>query len=104
MSFSSLSELSTSLLYRLGGEKYRSFIHIFLAWQKVVGEILAERSHPSKLENGVLFVTVQNNTWMQELLLRKQEIISRYKILYKEEIADIIFLIGSPKRKCKRRK
>ncbi|MEN6444698.1 MAG: DUF721 domain-containing protein [Candidatus Cloacimonas sp.] len=104
MAFSSISQLSEELMYRLGGDKYRSFIHIFLYWKEVVGELLASKSYPEKLENGVLFVAVQNNTWMQELILIKDEIISKYKSIYKEEIAEIVFLISSPKRKCKKHK
>jgi hypothetical protein len=104
MAFSSFSRLSENLIYRLGGDKYRSFIHIYLSWSKIVGEILASQSHPVKVENGVLYVAVQNNTWMQELILIKDDIIAKYKSIYEEEIADIVFLISSPKRKCKRRK
>jgi len=104
MAFSSISRFSENLIYRLGGDKYRTFIHIYLSWSKIVGEILASQSHPVKVENGVLFVAVQNNTWMQELILIKDDIIAKYKFVYEEEIAEIVFLISSPKRKCKRRK
>jgi hypothetical protein len=104
MAFSSISRFSENLIYRLGGDKYRSFIHIYLSWSKVVGEILSAKSHPVKVENGVLYVAVQNNTWMQELILLKDDIIAKYKSVYEEEIAEIVFLISSPKRKCKRRK
>jgi hypothetical protein len=104
MAFDSINHLANSLVYRLGGDKYQRFIHIYLSWKRVVGELLAGRSHPIKLENGVLFVAVQNNTWMQELVLLKQDIISKYKSIFQEEIAEIIFLISSPKRKCTKRK
>ena len=104
MSFSSISKLSGQLVYQLGGDKYKNFIHIYLSWKKVVGELLASKSYPIKIENKVLFVTVHNNTWMQELILMKDDIISKFKNIYGEEIADIVFLISSPKRKCKRRK
>ncbi|PKN73065.1 MAG: DUF721 domain-containing protein [Candidatus Cloacimonetes bacterium HGW-Cloacimonetes-3] len=104
MAFNSIIELSHDLVYRLGGDKYQGFIHVYLCWKRVVGDLLSSRSHPIKLENHILYVGVQNNTWMQELLLLKQDIISKYKTLHQEEIAEIIFLISSPKRKCTKRK
>jgi len=52
MAFSSISRFSENLIYRLGGDKYRTFIHIYLSWSKVVGEILSAKSHPVKVENG----------------------------------------------------
>jgi len=104
MSFYSVNNATENVLYRLAGEKYQRFVHIFLAWKKVVGELLASRSHPLKLEQNTLFVAVQNNTWMQELLLLKSDILSKYKNIFQEEIAELVFVLSSPKRKCKKRK
>jgi hypothetical protein len=103
MPFSSVFNVSQSLIYRLGGEKYERFIHIFLNWKRVVGDLLASRSYPLKLENNVLFVAVQNNTWMQELVLLKPDIMSKYKNIFQEELAEIVFLIGQKSKKCKKR-
>jgi len=102
MVLTSVSSNAESLIYRLGGEKYQRFIHIYFAWKRVVGDLLASRSHPVKLELNVLFVMVQNNTWMQELVLLKQDILSKYKNIFGEELAEIVFLLSSPKRKCKK--
>lgn len=104
MSFDSFGKASEQVLYRLGGEKYQRFIHVFLCWKKVVGELLASRSHPQKLEHNTLFIAVQNNTWMQELLLLKSDILSKYKNIFEEEIAELVFVISIPKRKCIKRK
>ncbi len=104
MSFYSVSQATDNLLLRLAGERYQRFVHIYLCWKKVVGELLASRSHPLKLEQNTLFVAVQNNTWMQELLLLKSDILSKYKNIFQEEIAELVFVISSPKRKCKKRK
>ncbi len=104
MSTNLISGFTTDLLYRLGGDKYRRFIHVYLCWKRVVGDLLSSRSHPIKLENNVLYVAVHNNTWMQELILLKQDILDKYKTLYQEEIAEIVFLISSPKRSCIKRK
>lgn len=104
MAFTPITKQSENLLYRIGGEHYQRFIHIYLAWKNVVGELLSSRSHPMKLEGVVLYVAVQNNTWMQELILLKKDILKKYKLMYQEEIAELVFLISSPKRKCKKRK
>lgn len=104
MSFSKLSGCSENLVYRLAGEKYQRFVHVYFCWKKVVGELLASRSYPIKFEQNTLFVAVQNNTWMQELLLLKSDILSKYKNIFQEEIAELVFVISSPKRKCKKLK
>ena len=104
MALRSVSQCSANLIYSLGGEKYQRFIHVFLCWKGVVGDLLASRSHPFKIELGVLFVAVQNNTWMQELSLLKNDIKAKYKTMFQEEIAEIVFVISSPKRKCSARK
>lgn len=104
MSFYSVSQATETLLLRLAGEKYQRFVHVFLCWKKVVGELLASRSYPLKLEQNTLFVAVQNNTWMQELVLLKSDILSKYKNIFQEEIAELVFVISSPKRKCKKHK
>ncbi len=68
-----------------------------------MGDLLASRSHPLKLEKDVLFVAVQNNTWMQELVILKPDIMSKYKNIFEEELAEIVFLIGNKPKKCKKR-
>jgi len=88
------------ILYRLAGEKFSRFVHVSLCWKRIVGDLLAERSQPVKLENQVLFVGVQNSTWMQELILLKQDILSKYA-QYSEELLDIVFIIKSPKKRNK---
>ena len=104
MAFVPITKQSENLLYRLGGERYQRFIHIYLVWKNVVGELLSSRSYPMKMEGDVVYVAVQNNTWMQELILLKKDILKKYKSQYQEEIAELVFLISSPKRKCKKRK
>ena len=103
-SFLSVNKICPRLLMQLGGDKYHDFIKAYLAWKGIVGELLASHSHPIKYEHGVLFVAVFNNTWMQELVLLKPEIKKKYANLLEEGINEIVFLISSPKRKCKKHK
>lgn len=90
-----------SVIYRLGGEKHQRFISVYLAWKKLVGELLAERSHPVKLDNNVLFVGVQNSAWMQELILLKTDILKNYKSQFGEDLQDIVFTIRTGHRRRK---
>ncbi len=89
------------LIYRLGGDRYQRFIRVYLAWKRLVGELLAERSNPVKLENNILFVGVQNSAWMQELILLKADIIKNYKSQFGEDLQDIIFTIRTGRKRRK---
>nr|MDK2851139.1 hypothetical protein [Candidatus Cloacimonadota bacterium] len=87
------------LIYRLGGEKHKRFIHIFMNWKRIVGELLAEKSYPIKIDRDTLFVAVENNAWMQELVLLKNDIINYYKKNCHEDLNDIIFIIKTKREK-----
>jgi len=89
------------LIYRLGGERHQRFIHIFLNWKSMVGDLLAERSHPVKLDRDTLFVAVENSAWMQELILLKEDIIKNYQKRCHEELRDIIFIIKTKRNRKK---
>jgi len=93
MSFNTSAEISGHLIERLGGDRFRGFIRIYRAWRIVVGDLLAERSHPFRFKEGVLYVAVSNSSWMQELVLRKGEILSRCVQISGEAIQEVIFLI-----------
>lgn len=101
MALKSIDQNLKELISRIGGERYHRFINIFMAWKSVVGELLAERSHPLRLDKNTLFVGVENSAWMQELILLKPDIIHKYKQKHEEELSDIVFLITSARRKKK---
>lgn len=101
MAFASIQSKISQLLYRVGGEEHRRFIQLFLAWENVVGKLLAERSHPIKVEHDILFVGVENSAWLQELTLLKSKILSAYKELTRVELSDIVFITKSKGKKKK---
>jgi len=88
-----------NLVLRIAGEKYHSFALITFAWQNVVGDILAERSIPLKLEFDVLFVKVTSPVWLQELLLNKQLLLDALNQRLSVPLRDIVFLSASEQRK-----
>lgn len=101
MAFKPVDNGFSRVIYRLGGDKYHDFIRIFLAWRGIVGDLLSERSHPVKLAKRVLFVGVENSTWMQELILLKPEILKKCQIVLNNELDDIVFIIKSKRKKTK---
>lgn len=101
MALESINAKFLQVIYRLGGDKHQRFIHIYLNWKRIVGDLLSERSNPIKLERDTLFVGVENSTWMQELILLKPKIMLQYRNTMGEELQDIIFIIKSKRKKKK---
>ncbi|HHV37700.1 MAG TPA: DUF721 domain-containing protein [Candidatus Cloacimonetes bacterium] len=99
MSLKPIDNNLKELISRIGGERYHRFINVFMAWKSVVGELMAERSYPIRLDKNTLFVGVQNSAWMQELMLLKPDIIQKYKEKHNEELSDIVFLITSTRKR-----
>jgi predicted nucleic acid-binding Zn ribbon protein len=95
VAFSPVSSLLKQVLTQIGGDKYQPFILLYQGWKDVVGELLASRSHPFRFHDSVLYVAVQNNSWLQELYLRKAEILRQCRAMIPQEIRDFIFLIRS---------
>ena len=48
-------------------------------WKAFVGEVLAKESYIGRSERNVLFIYVQNSVWMQELFMRKAEILEKIR-------------------------
>ena len=84
-----------SLVYNIAGDKFKDFVTVAFGWKKIVGNILAQRSNIEKLENKVLFVSVHNNVWMQELILRKTQLITDIYSMLHIQLGDIVFFIKS---------
>lgn len=101
MALESINAKFMQVIFRLGGDKHQRFIHIYLNWKRIVGDLLSERSHPLKLERDTLFVGVENSTWMQELILLKPKIIQKYQNALGENLQDIVFIIKSKRKKKK---
>jgi len=69
-------------------------------WADVVGELLASKAEPARIDGGKLFVRVANSTWMQELQFLKDDIRSRLnQRLGAPIVREIFLLLGSSRRK-----
>jgi len=61
-------------------------------WKDAVGDIINENTILQDIEKDRLIIVVSNDSWRQELSLRKEEIISKINELIGEEaIKEIIF-------------
>lgn len=45
------------------------------SWPLIVGDVMAQHCVPSRLERGVLWISVDGSAWSQEILLRKSLIL-----------------------------
>lgn len=81
------------LVYSIAGKENHDLIAIAFGWKKIVGNLLADRASIIKLENGVLFIAVSNNVWMQELVLRKTTLLNDIKNILHVRLSNIIFFI-----------
>ncbi|MBW6514213.1 MAG: DUF721 domain-containing protein [Candidatus Syntrophosphaera sp.] len=95
MALTPASRIQNQVLSRLAGDKFQPFIKLYQAWKDVVGDLLAARSHPFRFQHAILYVAVQNNAWLQELVLKKAQILKKCRTKVPEEIRDIIFMIRS---------
>jgi predicted nucleic acid-binding Zn ribbon protein len=51
-------------------------------WAAVVGPVVAKKSRPRMLRDGILYIEVENSVWMQELWFHQKQIIERIKKEY----------------------
>lgn len=89
------------LVYEIAGDEYHDFVTLAFGWKKIVGNILAQKAEIHKLEKQVLFVSVSNNVWMQELILRKYQIMEDIKLMLHIHLRDIVFFIEDDQKKGK---
>ncbi len=92
------------LVFNIAGAEYHDFVTLAFGWQKVVGKLLAERTELIKLEHDVLFVSVMNNVWMQELIIRKSQILIDIESILAIKLKEIVFFIGQEKPRIGRKK
>jgi predicted nucleic acid-binding Zn ribbon protein len=65
-----------------------------LLWRKAVGQDIGKQTSPNRIENGILFVSVTNPIWMNELVFLKSQIIKKLNELIKQDVVkDIKFYL-----------
>jgi len=87
------------LVYRISGEENHDLITIAFGWKSIVGKLLAERAEIIKLENDVLFIAVSNNVWLQELVLRRSQLLSDVNKILHVKLSNIVFFLKQSKKR-----
>ena len=64
-----------SLLRDNGWERQVDLHSIFPNWRKLVGDEIYEHAQPLKIERGVLWVEVENSSWLQQFQYEKVELL-----------------------------
>lgn len=73
-------------------------VMVLSLWEQVVGPIVAQKSWPERVNDGVLVVGVTSHAWAQQLHMLKPQIISRYRqLLGRSALKDVEFRIGRRK-------
>jgi predicted nucleic acid-binding Zn ribbon protein len=94
-----LADLVNRLEFR---ERLREY-GVWNVWKEVVGELLASKAAPVRIESGKLFVHVANSTWMQELQFLKDDIRMRLNHrLGAPVVREIFFILGAAKPRRKK--
>jgi len=92
-----VSNILDNLLGTLSQKGFTREIRIAIQWNRTVGNLLRRKTKIKKLEHDTLFVAVENNVWLQELLLKKDSIIEsiNIKLSSKNKIKNIVFSLAS---------
>ncbi len=77
-----------------GWEEKLDMYSFFPVWDQVVDDYIAECTKPLKIVRGVLWLEVENSTWMQQLQFEKMRILNDINATLKlSRIKDIKFLL-----------
>jgi predicted nucleic acid-binding Zn ribbon protein len=77
--FARVGDVLPTVLKSIGLDQRLKEQGILAIWARVVGEEIAARTKPLRIDRGVLYVHVDHGAWMQELHFMEKEIIARIK-------------------------
>ncbi len=70
-------------------------VMVMSLWEQVVGGLIAQKSWPEKMAEGILTVGVTSHTWAEELHLLKPKILARYRqLLGRAILKDVVFRVA----------
>jgi len=84
------------LLELFGMDRRRSEAEIVKVWNHLIDPILTAHAQPTGINKGTLFVTVDSNVWLSEIVrYRRKEILEQLQTAFSSEmIARISFRVG----------
>jgi predicted nucleic acid-binding Zn ribbon protein len=77
--FARVGELLPTVLKSIGLGQRLKEQEVLGIWAQVVGEEIAARTQPLRVERGVLYVRVDHSAWLQELHFMEKEILRKLK-------------------------
>ncbi|HEX2948757.1 MAG TPA: DUF721 domain-containing protein [Armatimonadota bacterium] len=73
-------------------------VMVMSLWEQVVGNLVAQKSWPEKVTDGVLTIGVTSHAWAAELEGLKPQILARYRqLLGRSVLKDVEFRVGRRK-------
>lgn len=98
-SFVKISSIIENLIQNLSEKGFSREIKTAFLWRRIVGDILDNKTRILKLDNDILHILVENNIWLQELVLKKTEILDQLNSQLDPpyQIKNIIFSLSSKK-------
>jgi len=92
----SLANLMPGVLTSLGLDRRRAEAEIARVWNNLIDPNLTAHAQPTGLNKGTLFVSVDSNVWLDEIVrYRRKEILDRLQHSFgRDFIARISFRVG----------
>ena len=88
----SIGQVLEALIKDLGIERKIKGHQAVALWSEIVGAKIARVTEAHRIEDGVLYVRVQNSVWRNELTMRKPELIRMINVRMKRNtVTDIVF-------------
>ena len=76
----SVGDILYKYLRDLGLAQSLKRFEVLRIWPEVVGDSISRVTEPQRLSDGILFVKVNNQTWRNELIYYKSELIRKVNI------------------------
>lgn len=95
-SFVKIGTIIENLIQNLSEKGFSREIQIAFQWRRTIGDILNNKTRIQKLDNNVLYILVENNVWLQELVLRKSEILEKLnsRLPARQKVKNIVFSLS----------
>jgi hypothetical protein len=92
----SASALMPSVLKTIGLDQRRSHLEILKVWNNLIDPTIVAHAQPTGLVRGTLFVSVDSNPWLDEIVrYRRKEILARLQHSFgRDLIVKISFRVG----------
>lgn len=92
----SIQSLVEDVTKKFNLEKKLAQSEIRLVWKEVVDPVIQEHAHPTGMKNGTLFVSVDSQVWLDEIIrFRRKDILKSLQSAFsKSEITRISFRCG----------